>query len=337
MGGTDTADLYGGFADYLIPFPYIVLVILLALPLAAVAGFRFGEVEYRRGKYQGTSSERVPGDTSLGAMLALLGLLLGFAFSSTLGWREARQEALVEEAMAIGTAFLTADLLADPGRRDLQNQLLAYAETRLARPADIADKQAWNRFLERTLEAQSKLWPTTQDAIGEEMAAPIRVAVARSVTDVLDSHTRRLSAAAEQLPNAAKLMIFVAALAAVLIIGNRTALQGRSLTWRTFVFSGLLSIVMIVIVDLDRTLEGLIRLNTDTLAATVREMDAALDAPRTESAGPLPVFPEARKVRVPRQGPGEHEMMPECHEMIRLGRWCAGYIAAIRSQPRGRR
>jgi hypothetical protein len=81
----------------------------------------------------------------------------------------------------------------------------------------------------------------------------------RSVTEMLDAHTTRIAAAAEQIPPPAKLMVFLVAIFAIFIVGNRSALQGRALTWRTFVFAGVLSVVMIVIFDLDRSLEGTMR------------------------------------------------------------------------------
>lgn len=278
MNGTDAAELYSGFAEPLVPFPYLVVLILLALPLAAFLGFRLGATEYRRLEYGKFSSEKIPGGTSLGAMLALLGLLLGFAFSSALGWREARQSSLVEEATTISTAFLTADLLDDPGRTDLQVRILSYAETRLATVDDTRTREAWTAFLAKTLEAQAAIWPATLRATDAATSDPVRTAVVRSVTDMLDAHTRRIAAAAQQIPPPAKLMIFFVSVIAILILGNRSALQGRPLTWRTFVFAGVLSIVMIIIFDLDRTLEGTMRENPDTLHATIHEMQTALSA-----------------------------------------------------------
>jgi hypothetical protein len=53
------------------------------------------------------------------------------------------------------------------------------------------------------------------------------------------------------------------------------------LTWRTFVFAGVLSIVMIVILDLELALEGTIQVNPDTLLATIYEMETYL-AVRTQ-------------------------------------------------------
>lgn len=276
MNTADTVELYTGFYGPLLPFAYLVVLVLITLPLAAFIGFHVGKVEFRRWSYDKLPSEKLPGGTSLGAVLALLGLLLGFAFSSALGWREARQSALVNEAAAISTAFLTADLLEEPGRTDLQAKILTYAKTRLAARGDIRSREAWNAFLSRTLDAQAQIWPATLRAISAEASDPTRVAVARSVTDMLDAHTNRIAAAAEQIPPPAKLMVFLIAVIGILVVGNRSALEGQSLTWRTFVFSGVLSIVMIVILDLELALEGTIQVNPDTLLATIHEMETSL-------------------------------------------------------------
>jgi hypothetical protein len=276
MNENELLELYSNFSVPSLPFQFIVAVIIVILPLATITGFHAGQIEHRRRDYSKVEPEKIPGGTSLGAMLALLGLLLGFAFSSALGWREARQSALVNEAMAISTAFLTADLLDDPGRTDLQQSILSYAQTRLATRQDISSEAALDAFLSRTLSAQSRVWPTTLQAIEGATSDPVRTTVARSVTDMLDAHTLRLAAAAEKLPSTARLMILVVATASVLIVGNRSALQGRKLTWRTFVFAGVLAVIMIIITDLDRALEGTIQMNPDTLLATIHEMETAL-------------------------------------------------------------
>jgi hypothetical protein len=53
-------------------------------------------------------------------MLALLGLLLAFTYSFSLSRADMRKQAVINEANAIGTAFLRADLGAEPGRGELR-------------------------------------------------------------------------------------------------------------------------------------------------------------------------------------------------------------------------
>jgi hypothetical protein len=281
MNSSDHAALFTGFSGSLLPFPYLVTLVLIALTLAVVVGFHIGQVDRRYRGYDQIAPEKIPGGTSLGALLALLGLLLGFAFSSALGWREARQSALVNEAAAISTAFRTADLLENPGQTELQTRILTYAKTRLATPDDIQSLEAWNAFLSATLNAQAEIWPAARRAISNEPSDPTRVAIVRSVTNMLDAHTKRIAAAAEQIPPPAKLMVFLTAVVGVFNVGNRSALQGKALTWRAFVFAVVLSIVMIMILDLELALEGTIQMNPDTLLATIHEMETDL-AKRTE-------------------------------------------------------
>jgi hypothetical protein len=154
---------------------------------------------------------------------------------------------------------------------------LRSARSRPITGADVENWETFNAYLGRTLSAQGALWPATQDALGDGTSDPIRAFVAASVTDVFDAHTRRIAAGAEQVPPTAKLMLFAATVVAIFAVGNRSALQGRPLTWRTFAFSSLLSLVTRVIIDLDASLEGAITLNNDTLAAASREMEAAME------------------------------------------------------------
>jgi hypothetical protein len=276
--GTDTADFYESFSEPLLSFPVLFVVVLIALPLASFIGYCVGKLERKRLGYDKLTADKIPGGTSLGAMLALLGLLLGFAFSSSINWREARQAALIEEAAAIGSAFLSADLLQPDGRDPLQEVILAYARTRLASPQDITSWQAFDAFLARTRQAQAQIWPTTLQAISEATSEPVKALVARSVMDMLDAHTRRIAAGGEHIPKPAMLMIFAAAVIAIAIVGNRSALQGRPFTWRTFTFAWVLSIVILVIVDLDRPVEGTMRQNVDPMVEVIYDMEQALIA-----------------------------------------------------------
>src|SRR6478735_6041035 len=66
------------------------------------------------------------------AVLGLLALLLAFSFSLASSRYDARRELVVQEANAIGTAYLRAELLDEGVRRAYAADLRAYADTRLA-------------------------------------------------------------------------------------------------------------------------------------------------------------------------------------------------------------
>ncbi len=261
------------------PLWIVAVGLLTALPACSYLGYRAGRATYLARGYDHTPPKAIPGDTSRGAILGLLGLLLAFTFASALGWHNDRNDAITEEAAALSTAFLNADLVAEPGRSALQEALLDYARSRDFRNRTLRTEDGLEASIERTLDAQAALWPATLDAIGGETPPPIQVAVARAVTDVLDAHTRRVAAASETIPPVAELMLLFTAMGALALAGNNSALRGRPLTWRTFAFAILLAVVMLVILDMDRALDGFIRINTDAIKVTVAELEQAV-APR---------------------------------------------------------
>jgi hypothetical protein len=73
-----------------------------------------------------------PLGTIQGAVLGLLGLLLGFSFAGAAGRFIERQDVIVSEANAIGTAYLRADLLDEPFRGELRTALRDYTASRVA-------------------------------------------------------------------------------------------------------------------------------------------------------------------------------------------------------------
>ncbi|WP_353474073.1 hypothetical protein PVT71_19290 [Salipiger sp. H15] len=272
-------------ASHSIPFGLIVLIFLLVLPASAYAGFRLGHYELRRApeRYAGG---KLPGESSLGALLALLGLLVGFTFSATLGWREASVSAVVEEGAALGTAFLRADLLPDGAGRPLQEALLSYARTRITPSGFHATRANVDAVLAQTVAAQALLWPATMAAITPDTPAPVATFVAGGITEVLDAHTRRVAAASKTITSGIWVLLTFAAGSGLFIIGNRAALQGRSMSWRTLVFSLVLAAVLVTIEDLSRATDGFTVVPQVALINAVADMEAALGVEPAPKAQP---------------------------------------------------
>ena len=66
-----------------------------------------------------------------GAVFGLLGLLIAFTFSGAATRFDFRRSMIVQEANAIGTAYLRADVLDDPFRTNLRTALREYVSQRL--------------------------------------------------------------------------------------------------------------------------------------------------------------------------------------------------------------
>src|SRR5258707_7736482 len=66
-----------------------------------------------------------------GAIFALLGLLLGFAFAGATSRLDARRQLIVREVNAIGTAYLRLDVLPAADQPELRRLFRTYLESRV--------------------------------------------------------------------------------------------------------------------------------------------------------------------------------------------------------------
>lgn len=271
------ASLYRQITMPALSIGAMTVFLAVVLPAAAILGHLSGRRNRERRLAQGRDVDLQSGEASLGATLALLGLLLAFSFGSALSQLETRKGDVIGEANAIGTAFLRADYLPEPGRSELQRALYDYAQTRLV-PADggLASEEDARAFIDRSLQAQARLWPITLEATAAPLPAPIATFVAGAVNDVLDAHQIRLRGLSAPVAELAQTIVVAAAVTALFILGNRSGVAGRALTWRTFVFSALLFVVMMTVIDVQRGGQGLIRVDQSALAATILDIERSL-------------------------------------------------------------
>lgn len=263
-------------ATPLFPLWALALIGFVLPALCAILGWRTGRRSYYAKGFDKSPPATTPGEATLNSMLALLGLLLAFSYGFALSRADMRRVTMVEEAAAISTAFLRVDLLQEPGRSALREAIGAYARTRVAEENITSSDAAFTVFMERTLEAQSRLWPTTLAALRPDTPPPYVTQVTNGITEVLDAHTRRLAAGIDGVPTIAKVMVLLYASVALFLVGNRSALRGNRLSWRTFAFSLALSFVMVMVVDFERPKEGFVRLDPTVMKITIAEIDAAL-------------------------------------------------------------
>ena len=101
----------------------IFLVGLAVVLIAGEIGWQLG------GRAEGRGRENIA--TLEAAVLGLLALIIGFTFAMALTRFEARRDAVVNEATAIGTTALRARLLPEPQRSETLKLLRDYVQTRL--------------------------------------------------------------------------------------------------------------------------------------------------------------------------------------------------------------
>jgi hypothetical protein len=177
----------------------------------------------------------------------------------------------------MSTAFLRADLVAEPGRTELKQALLDYARTHSPKRGQRLSNEQIQEVIQKSLQAQSKLWPITVQIVEQNHLDPIVTSrLVDAIDQVINVHTIRVAAKFDQLPLAVILMLLLVASASLSVAGINAGISGRLNRLRMTTFAFVLMGVMLVILDFDQPIDGFIRVNHESLTNIVNEMEANL-------------------------------------------------------------
>ena len=206
------------------------------------------------------------------AVFALLGLLLAFTFSGAAERFDRRRHLVVEEANAIGTAYLRLDLLPSDAQSALREKFRRYVETRLAVYRKMPDLLAERAELAKAVALQGEIWSQAVAATSGERFQPARVMVLPALNAMIDITTTRTVAAHTHPPMVIYAMLVIVALAGSLLAGNGMA-GGTSRPWLHMIgFAVATTLVVYVILNLEFPRVGPIRLEAfDRVLVDVRE------------------------------------------------------------------
>ncbi len=272
----DGEDVLDAYWQYEIPLWLVVFLFLVMLLVPMEVGFRLGTLQRRLHPDAGKAART---DVTLTSMLALLGLMLAFTYSFTMGRADMRKQALITEVNAISSAFLRADLAAEPSRTELRELLFDYARSRLVTPGKIETREQLQEVVDRSLEIQSKIWPATMSALQQDgnMSGPEKALLVSGVNDVLDAHTSRMAVIYDRLPTAVLALLVLVAAVSLAVTAYNTSLNGQQSRWRMTAFAVILASLMYIILDFDMIMRGFIRINYDSLVSLIQEMEASLN------------------------------------------------------------
>jgi len=195
-----------------------------------------------------------------GAVFGLLGLLLAFTFSGAAERFDNRRALIVQEANAIGTAWLRLDVLSPEARETLRGRFRDYLDSRLLVYRKLPDLEAAQAELRRSAELQSEIWAlATQAARAEGPPAPMLVLPA--LNEMFDITTTRTAAGFRHPPAVVFAMLAGLCLLSALLAG--VGMGGRPS--RPWLHMGAYALVMSLAFFLIRNLEyprlGLIRVD----------------------------------------------------------------------------
>ena len=186
------------------------------------------------------------------AVLGLLALLMGFTFSLAVDRFETRRLLVLEEANAIGTTYLRAQLLSEPHRARMSDILIRYTDNRIAlAKVTLAKAGPYIRTNDQLITdmsaATSAAFPTIQ---GLDFSSTYL----DSVNNVIDLDASRKAARAARVPAEVFVVLFVYIFTTAMVLGY--VLKG----WRGRVAAAFLLILvtmsLLLILDVDRPVGG---------------------------------------------------------------------------------
>jgi hypothetical protein len=199
-----------GLNEWLI-FAFIITVFLSASEI----GFRLGWLA------QSKINEPVRSQINMlqAASLGLLALLLGFTFSMALTRFDTRKQLVLDEANAIGTTYLRAQLLPEPARKEVSNLLRRYVDVRLEFYQACINQKKLQKVDEETGKLHRALWShAVATGVQDPRAIPTGLFI-QSLNEVIDLHGKRVTAMENHVPESIFILLWVVATLSLCLVG----------------------------------------------------------------------------------------------------------------------
>ncbi|MCW5705213.1 MAG: hypothetical protein KIT82_21850 [Bradyrhizobium sp.] len=250
------------------PSDHDILAVFLVSVIAIVLAGETGRWLGRRSPAQGADSV----STLEGAILGLLALMIGFTFAMALSRFEARRDAVLIEANAIGTTALRARLLPAPHNRQTLQLLGDYVKLRLDITRHMPSAVELDTMVRRSSTIQEALWQQVKAVTARDNAMVPTGLFIQSLNEMIDNQEKRLLAARNRLPAVILYALYGVAIVAIGFAGYANGLQARRSRLPVYLVGILVAAMIILIQDLDRPGAGFIRVGQEPMfgvAATI--------------------------------------------------------------------
>lgn len=242
------------------------LLILAVVGTATLLGFATGR--YLR-KHSETLRE--PFGVLQAALLGVVGLILAFGLTLAVGRYEDRRAATVDEANAIGTTYLRAQLIAEPARSRSLELLRRYTTLAVGITDEIPNSAGMKRTTAAEGVLQRRLWRLAGQAISTAPVASAPRLYVDSLNTTIDDQSARLSALNNRVPGAVLTLEVIGAAIALALLALHISLLGRGLV-PMMAAAGLVTLLLLVTFDLDRPTRGLIKVPSTPLVSVRASM-----------------------------------------------------------------
>jgi hypothetical protein len=251
----------------------------LPLILAGSVVVLFGSVEL--GRFLGDRVRTRGGEnvtTLEAAVLGLSALMLSFTFSMATTRYQERRAALLSEVNSITTTALRARLLPAPHNKEVLALLRNYLQIRVyAASHDLTSASAQlDAAVARSDAIQEALWQQVK-AITAEDKGRIPIVFLQSLNEMFDNQERRLFATTHHLPGVMLILLYCVAATATGLSGYNKGILGEPRRATVYVVGFLFCLILLVIQDFDRPLDGFITIDQGPIIKAQTDLSSITD------------------------------------------------------------
>ncbi len=245
--------------------PLDLIPLWLFLPLALAISLLMLEAGFRLGTWRhahAVNEKDAPVAAMAAAVLGLLGFMLAFTFSMAASRFDARRQAVLEEANSIGTTYLRTRLLPEPARSEISELLRHYTELRATKlhPDDMA------QVLAESAKLHEQIWARAM-AVAEKDSGSIMTGLfLESLNESIDLHSKRVfNGIYSRIPLMIWLALFGLNVLGMVSLGYQSGIAETNRSLAAPIFALAFSVVLYLIVDLDRGHSGLLQVSQQSM------------------------------------------------------------------------
>jgi hypothetical protein len=249
-------NIAGLFSSELAVF-LVVIAVMLAF---AEMGFRLGlrlhlkKDEARKGQIGAIQ----------GAVLGLLGLLLGFTFAMAVDRYDTRRGLVVDEANALGTTYLRASLLPGTHEAPVKDLLRRYVDLRLKYWPLIDDRAKFIEGRQLVGGIQTELWKHATEA-AKEAPNDITATFVESLNEAIDADAKRIAAMRAAIPTGVWLLLIIVAAFGCITTSYGGGAEGARSKLGSVFLPLLIAVVIVLIFDISHPRIGMIQIGQQPL------------------------------------------------------------------------
>jgi len=241
--------------------PVVILLwcvgVFLGVLLVSGIAYRLGR---RKPHLTGASSESA--GAVIGALFALLGLLLAFTFSGAYSRFDARRQIIVQEVNAIGTAYLRLDLLPQEAQPSFREDFREYTRSRIAFYEKLPQgRQVLVDELNRTAKLQETIWSKAVKTSSGPENQSARMLLIPALNEMIDIVTTRTVAIQTHPPAFIFATLVLITLACAGITSYRASASDHPPHFYNAIFAVVMTFTLYLILDIEYPRSGLITLN----------------------------------------------------------------------------